>query len=450
MDEPLLKRIMPHSTVAEQSVISSMLMDKDAIGIASDMLTKDDFYTGQYGIMFQAITELDKENKPADIVQVQDKLKQMGAPEELSGIDFLREILNVVATSANIKGYAKIVKEKSVLRNMIKVAQKIENECYDCKDEVDNILADAEKDITAVKNSGTSEEITPISDVVIEALDRMDAASKAGGKITGIATGFKHLDYKTAGLQNSDFILVAARPSMGKTAFVLNIAQYVSVKNKTTTAIFSLEMSKVQLVNRLISMESKVDSKNIRTGSMSPAEWSSVSEGASRVGMSHLIIDDTPGISIGALRNKCRKFKRDNNLGLIIIDYIQLMTAGGRSESRQQEVSEISRALKGIARELNVPVIALSQLSRAVEARDNKRPMLSDLRESGAIEQDADVVMFIYRDEYYHKDNADNKGKAEIIIAKQRNGPTGTVDLAWIGDLTKFADLEVQYNHEEE
>ena len=269
-------------------------------------------------------------------------------------------------------------------------------------------------------------------------------------KIKGIATGFKHLDYKTAGLQNSDFILVAARPSMGKTAFVLNIAQYVSVKNKTTTAIFSLEMSKVQLVNRLISMESKVDSKNIRTGSMSPAEWSSVSEGASRVGMSHLIIDDTPGISIGALRNKCRKFKRDNNLGLIIIDYIQLMTAGGRSESRQQEVSEISRALKGIARELNVPVIALSQLSRAVEARDNKRPMLSDLRESGAIEQDADVVMFIYRDEYYHKDNADNKGKAEIIIAKQRNGPTGTIDLAWIGDLTKFADLEVQYNHEEE
>mgnify|MGYP000543251376 FL=1 len=234
--------------------------------------------------------------------------------------------------------------------------------------------------------------------------------------------------------------------------FLLKIRQqlHVAFKQNLPVAIFSLEMSKVQLVNRLISMESKVDSKNIRTGSMSPAEWSSVSEGASRVGMSHLIIDDTPGISIGALRNKCRKFKRDNNLGLIIIDYIQLMTAGGRSESRQQEVSEISRALKGIARELNVPVIALSQLSRAVEARDNKRPMLSDLRESGAIEQDADVVMFIYRDEYYHKDNADNKGKAEIIIAKQRNGPTGTIDLAWIGDLTKFADLEVQYNHEEE
>jgi replicative DNA helicase len=235
---------------------------------------------------------------------------------------------------------------------------------------------------------------------------------------------------------------------MGKTAFVLNIAQYVAVKNHTTTAIFSLEMSNVQLVNRLISMESKVDSKNIRTGNMSPSEWASVSEGASRVGMSSLIIDDTPGISIAELRSKCRKYKRDNNLGLIIIDYIQLMSGGKKSESRQQEVSEISRALKSVARELNVPVIALSQLSRAVESRDNKRPMLSDLRESGAIEQDADVVMFIYRDEYYNKDQSEEKGVAEIIIAKQRNGPTGTVKLAWIGDLTKFADLEVQYKEE--
>ena len=276
--------------------------------------------------------------------------------------------------------------------------------------------------------------------MVIEALDRMQAAAKAGGKITGIATGFADLDYKTAGLQNSDFILVAARPSMGKTAFVLNIAQYVSVKHDITTAIFSLEMSKVQLVNRIISMESKVDSKNIRTGNLSVAEWSNIAEGASAVGNSKLIIDDTPGISIGELRSKCRKLKRDNNLGLIMIDYIQLMSGGGKSESRQQEVSEISRALKGIARELNVPVIALSQLSRAVEGRPDKRPMLSDLRESGAIEQDADVVMFIYRDDYYKKDS-DRKGIAEIIIAKQRNGPTGTVELAWIPDLTKFASL---------
>lgn len=450
MDEALIKRVMPHSVEAEQSVIGSMLMDKDAIRVAADALTKDDFYTGQYGILFEAMVALDKENRPADIVQVQDKLKQMGAPAELAGIDFLRDILNTVPTSANIKHYTKIVKDKSILRKLIKTVQRIENNCYEGSKEIDDLLFEAEKTVTTVTQSGGSEEFTPISEVVMDALDRMEAAANAGGQITGIATGFKHLDYKTAGLQNSDFILVAARPSMGKTAFVLNIAQYVSVKNKTTTAIFSLEMSKVQLVNRLISMESKVDSKNIRTGNMSPAEWTSVSEGASRVGMSHLIIDDTPGISIGALRSKCRKFKRDHNLGLIIIDYIQLMTGGGRSESRQQEVSEISRALKGIARELNVPVIALSQLSRAVESRDNKRPMLSDLRESGAIEQDADVVMFIYRDEYYNRDNPDNKGKAEIIIAKQRNGPVGTVDLAWIGDLTKFADLEVQFKHEEE
>lgn len=289
--------------------------------------------------------------------------------------------------------------------------------------------------------SGSSEEIQPISEVVIEALDRMQAAAKAGGKITGIATGFTDLDYKMAGLQNSDLVLVAARPSMGKTAFVLNIAQYVSVKHNTTTAIFSLEMSKLQLVNRIISMESKVDSKNIRTGNLSPAEWSNIAEGASNVGMSHIIIEDTPGISVAELRSKCRKFKRDNNLGLIIIDYIQLMSGGGKSESRQQEVSEISRALKGVARELNVPVIALSQLSRSVESRPDKRPMLSDLRESGAIEQDADVVMFIYREDYYKKDT-DRPGVAEIIIAKQRNGPTGTVELGWIADLTKFVNLE--------
>ena len=450
MDEALIKRVMPHDAEAEKSVIGSMLMDKEAIRVAADALTRDDFYAGQYGILFEAMVELDKEGKPADIVQVQDKLKKMGAPEEIAGVDFLREILAYLPTSANIKHYTKLVKDNSILRKLIKTVQNIENDCYEGRKEIDNLLYEAEKNVCAVTQSGGSEEFTPISEVVMDALDKMEAAANAGGQITGIATGFKHLDYKTAGLQNSDFILVAARPSMGKTAFVLNIAQYVAVKNRTTTAIFSLEMSKVQLVNRLISLESKVDSKNIRTGNMSPAEWTSVSEGASRIGMSSLIIDDTPGISIAALRSKCRKFKRDHNLGLIIIDYIQLMTGGGRSESRQQEVSEISRALKGIARELNVPVIALSQLSRAVEARENKRPMLSDLRESGAIEQDADVVMFIYRDEYYNKDKPENKGKAEIIIAKQRNGPTGTVDLAWIGDLTKFADLEVQFKHEEE
>lgn len=442
MDEALVKRVMPHSVEAEQAVIGSMLMDKEAVAAASDMLIKDDFYTGQYGILFEAIAQLYAEGKPADLIQVQEKVKQNGAPPEISGMEFLRDILTSVPTSANIRHYAKIVKDKATMRRLIKAAQDIEESCYGGRDELESVLFNAEKNVNAITQTGGSGEFQPIGEVVIEALDRMQAASSAGGKITGIATGFTDLDYKMAGLQNSDLILIAARPSVGKTAFALNIAHNVSVRHDITTAIFSLEMSKLQLVNRIISMESKVDSKNIRTGNLSPSEWASIAEGASNVGMSGLIIDDTPGISIGELRGKCRKLKRDNNLGLIIIDYIQLMTGGGKSESRQQEVSEISRALKGIARELNVPVVALSQLSRAVESRPDKRPMLSDLRESGAIEQDADVVMFIYRDEYYNKDT-DRKGEAEIIIAKQRNGPTGTVNLAYIADFTKFANLEI-------
>lgn len=442
MDEALVKRIMPHSVEAEQAVIGSMLMDNEAVAAASDILIKEDFYTGQYGILFEAIAQLHAEGKPADLIQVQEKVKQNGAPPEISGMEFLRDILTSVPTSANIRHYAKIVKDKATMRRLIKAAQDIEESCYGGRDELEDVLFNAEKNVNAITQTGGSGEFQPIGEVVIEALDRMQAASSAGGKITGIATGFTDLDYKMAGLQNSDLILIAARPSVGKTAFALNIAHNVSVKHDITTAIFSLEMSKLQLVNRIISMESKVDSKNIRTGNLSPSEWASIAEGASNVGMSGLIIDDTPGISIGELRAKCRKLKRDNNLGLVIIDYIQLMTGGGKSESRQQEVSEISRALKGIARELNVPVIALSQLSRAVESRPDKRPMLSDLRESGAIEQDADVVMFIYRDEYYNKDT-DRKGEAEIIIAKQRNGPTGTVNLAYIADFTKFANLEI-------
>ena len=445
MDETLVKRVMPHNTSAEKAVIGSMLMDKDAVATAADMLLKEDFYSEQYGTLFEAIRSLYSEGKPADLVQVQDKLQQMGAPAEIFGIDFLRDILTSESTSANIKHYAEIVKNKSTLRRLIKAAQGIEEQCYRDEQDINDVLYSSEKNVCEITQAGGSAEFTPISEVVVDALDHIQAAANAGGKITGIATGFADLDYKMAGLQNSDLILVAARPSMGKTAFVLNIAQYVSVKHETTTAIFSLEMSKLQLMNRLIAMESKVDSKNIRTGSLSPAEWSSIAEGASNLGMSHLVIDDTPGISVPEFRSKCRKLKRDNNLGLIMIDYIQLMTLGGRSESRQQEVSEISRALKGVARELNVPVIALSQLSRAVEARPDKRPMLSDLRESGAIEQDADVVMFIYRDEYYNKDS-DRKGIAEVIIAKQRNGSTGTVELAWIPDLTKFANLEKIHN----
>lgn len=344
-----------------------------------------------------------------------------------------------------MKYYAQIVADKSMLRKLIKLNDEISNTCYAGKESLEAILETTEKSMFQLLQQRNTGEYVPIRQVVLNALDRIEKASKSKGTVTGIPTGFIDLDYKLSGLQPSDLILVAARPSMGKTAFVLNIAQYVAFKKDRATAIFSLEMSKEQLVNRLFSLESQVDAQALRTGNMKDSDWEKLIEGAGIIGKSKLIIDDTPGISVSELRSKCRKYKLEHGLDLIIIDYLQLMTGsvGKRSESRQQEISEISRSLKGLARELNVPVIALSQLSRAVESRPDKRPMLSDLRESGAIEQDADVVMFIYRDEYYNKDS-EYKKQAEIIIAKQRNGPVGTVHLAWLGEYTKFANLSRQ------
>lgn len=323
--------------------------------------------------------------------------------------------------------------------------EEIENMCYAGKEPLESIMEQTEKSMFQLLQRRTTGEYVPIKQVVLNALDRIEKASKSKGTVTGIPTGFIDLDYKLSGFQPSDFILIAARPSMGKTAFVLNIAQYMAFKKNKAVAIFSLEMSKEQLVNRLFSLESQVDAQSLRTGNMRDSDWEKLIEGAGVIGQSKLIIDDTPGISISELRSKCRKYKLEHGLDIIIIDYLQLMTGsvGKSSESRQQEVSDISRQLKGLARELNVPVVSLSQLSRAVESRPDKRPMLSDLRESGAIEQDADVVMFIYRDEYYNKDS-EFKKQAEIIIAKQRNGPVGTVNLAWLGEYTKFANLSRQ------
>ena len=331
------------------------------------------------------------------------------------------------------------------MRKMIKLNEEIENMCYAGKEPLESIMEQTEKSMFQLLQRRTTGEYVPIKQVVLNALDRIEKASKNKGTVTGIPTGFIDLDYKLSGLQPSDFILIAARPSMGKTAFVLNIAQYMAFKKNKAVAIFSLEMSKEQLVNRLFSLESQVDAQSLRTGNMKDSDWEKLIEGAGIIGQSKLIIDDTPGISISELRSKCRKYKLEHGLDIIIIDYLQLMTGsvGKSSESRQQEVSDISRQLKGLARELNVPVVSLSQLSRAVESRPDKRPMLSDLRESGAIEQDADVVMFIYRDEYYNKDS-EFKKQAEIIIAKQRNGPVGTVNLAWLGEYTKFANLSRQ------
>lgn len=445
MEEALIKRVMPHSIEAEQSVVGAMLMDKDAILTAAEIVSGQDFYQTAYGVIFDSMVEVFNEGKPVDLVTLQERLKEKDVPPEIASLEFVRDLVSAVPTSANVKYYAQIVADKSMLRKLIKLNDEISNTCYAGKESLETILETTEKSMFQLLQQRNTGEYVPIRQVVLNALDKIEKASKSKGTVTGIPTGFIDLDYKLSGLQPSDLILVAARPSMGKTAFVLNIAQYVAFKKDRATAIFSLEMSKEQLVNRLFSLESQVDAQALRTGNMKDSDWEKLIEGAGIIGKSKLIIDDTPGISVSELRSKCRKYKLEHGLDLIIIDYLQLMTGsvGKRSESRQQEISEISRSLKGLARELNVPVIALSQLSRAVESRPDKRPMLSDLRESGAIEQDADVVMFIYRDEYYNKDS-EYKKQAEIIIAKQRNGPVGTVHLAWLGEYTKFANLSRQ------
>ncbi|MBQ2089957.1 MAG: replicative DNA helicase [Lachnospiraceae bacterium] len=441
MEDRQMGRIMPNNLEAEQSVVGSMIADKEAITIAMEIVTKEDFYHQQYAALFDAITTLHDDGIDVDPVILKDKLQEMGVPPEVSSTEFIIDVVTSVPTTVNVASYANIVKDKAILRRIISTTQEIENNCYLGKDDVSTILDKTEKDIFKLTQHRSSGEYVPIKDVVMNSLKKIEMASKLKGTITGLPTGFTELDYKTAGLQPSDLILIAARPSMGKTAFVLYLAQYICFHENACAAVFSLEMSAEQLVNRMLALESGVEANKIRTGDLQEADWERLSFGAGVVGKSSLIIDDTPGISIGELRSKCRKYKMDHDLKIIIIDYIQLMTGTGHSESRQQEVSEISRSLKSLARELNVPVIALSQLSRAVEKRDDKRPMMSDLRESGGLEQDADVVMFIYREDYYDHDT-DRKNISEIIIAKQRNGPIGTVELAWIPELTKFGNLD--------
>ena len=443
MEEALVKRVLPHSVEAEQSVIGSMLMDKEAIIAASEIVTARDFYQQQYGIMFETMVELFNEGKPVDLVTLQDRLKEKDVPPEVSSLDFVRDIITTVPTSANVKSYANIVREKAVLRRLIKVNEEIANTCYAGKEPLEQILASTEKSVFDLLQSRSSGEFVPIRQVALNVLEKIEAASKTQGTVTGIPTGFIDLDYKTSGMQPSDFVLIAARPSMGKTAFVLNLVDHVAVRKGLPCMIFSLEMSKEQLVNRMLAMESNVDSQKLRTGNLTDSDWDAIVEGIGVIGNSKLVIDDTPGISITELRSKCRKMKLEQGLSMIIIDYLQLMSGSGgkSSESRQQEISEISRSLKALAREMNAPVVALSQLSRACETRTDHRPMLSDLRESGAIEQDADVVMFLYRDDYYNKDT-DMPNIAEVIIAKQRNGPIGTVNLLWQPEFTKFVNLE--------
>ncbi len=441
MDEDFIKKVPPHNLVAEQSVIGSMIMDKEAIIVAAEIVRKEDFYDQRYGVLFEAMLELHNEGSPTDLITLQNKLNEMDVPSNINSLEFIRDLVASVPTSANVRYYANIVKEKSVLRQMIRVTEGIANECYLDKSATGDILDKTEKEVFDILQKRNTGEVVSIKDVVVESLESIEAAARNKGTVTGVPTGFYDLDYKTAGLQPSDLVLIAARPSMGKTALVLNIAENVAIKENIPTVIFSLEMSKDQLVKRMMAMHSKINSQSLRTGDLTDDEWVELVNTSRTIGNSNLVIDDTAGISVSELRSKCRKLKLENNLGLVIIDYLQLMTGSKHAESRQQEISEISRSLKALAREIDAPVVALSQLSRAVEQRPDKRPMLSDLRESGAIEQDADIVMFIYRDDYYNHDSED-KGVSEIIIGKQRNGPTGTIKLGWQPEYTKFVNLE--------
>ncbi len=449
-EQQIKKRVMPYSLEAEQAVIGAMISDKDAIVTAMELLTAEDFYGKQNGIIFDAIVELyDRGNVP-DVIPLQNKLKEKGIPDEINNVEYLGGLV-ADTNSSLIRDFCNIVIEKSTLRKLIKINEEIANSCYEGKQDFKILLEQTEKKVFDLIQSRKMSTHMPIDEVVMQALARIEAASQSSGNVTGVPTGFLDLDYKLAGLHASNLVLIAARPAMGKTAFVLNIAEYVALRQNMAVAIFSLEMGEVELVNRLLSLESNVNSGNIRTGNLSDDEWEKLVRSAGEIGDSNLIIDAPPSLTVSELRSKCRKYKIEKDIKLIIIDYLQLMKGSNRaaSESRQQEISEISRSLKSLARELDIPIIALSQLSRAVEQRPDKRPMLSDLRESGAIEQDADVVMFIYRDDYYNKDSKE-RGIAEINIAKQRSGPTGVVKLAWLPDYTKFANLEKKYYNQEE
>ena len=443
MDESVIKRILPHNLTAEQSVIGSMLIDNETISIAAEILTAEDFYQHQYGLIFDAIVSLNNNNQSADVITVQNKLKESNVSPELYSIEFISNIVASVPTSANIRSYANIVYEKSILRKTIKASDSIANKCYQAAEPIEEIMDFAEKNIFKIsQESRRSGDFVKISDAVARTFQSIQEASKSKGNVTGIRTGFTELDFMTAGLQRSDLILIAARPAMGKTAFALSLVEYIAVKSKIPTAVFSLEMSDVQLIKRIMALDANVDLHAISVGDLNDKELLSVVESCQNIADSKLfLVDNVSGITLNDIVSKCRKLKLEEDLGLVIIDYLQLVQGNGRQESRQQEISNISRTLKALARELNIPIIALSQLNRGLESRDDKRPKLSDLRESGAIEQDADIVMFLYRDEVYNP-GEDNKGKSELITGKHRNGEIGTINLAWIGKYTKYANAE--------
>ena len=436
-----LGKIPPNDIEAEQAVIGSMLTDKEAVAAAIEVLKPEDFYRDDNRIIYEAILSLYSRSEPIDIITLKSELSSMGKFEAVGGLEYIAELPDKVPTTANVEQYIKIVEEKSVLRNLIKTANEIITLGYDQTQEVDGIIDNAEKKIFEVMQRKNQKGYTPIKDILVETFTELEQLYNQKQRVTGVPTGFTDLDFRTAGLHNSDLILVAARPAMGKSAFALNIATNAAVKAHIPVVIFSLEMSKEQMTSRILCSEAMVDSNKVRTGKIDDEEWAKLAAASGELSEANIYIDDTPGISIMEIRAKCRKMKLEKNIGLVVIDYLQLVQGSGkRGSSREQEIAEISRSLKILAKEINVPVIALSQLSRAPEQRPDHRPMLSDLRESGSIEQDADIVMFLYRDDYYNE-NSEKKNIAEVILAKHRSGSTGTVELLWLGNYTKFANI---------
>ena len=441
-----LGKVPPHDLEAEQAILGSMLTDKDAVISAIEVLKEEDFYREDNRAIYVAILNLYNRAEPIDIITVKAELEAMGKFEQVGGLEYLAELPEKVPTTANAMKYIKIVEEKSILRNLIKTANEIIELGYDPTEDVEDIMEGAEKKIFNIMQNKNQKGYTPIKDILVDSFTQLEELYNRKQHITGVPTGFTELDYKTAGFHGSDLILIAARPAMGKSAFALNIATNAAIKAKVPVAIFSLEMSKEQMVNRILCSEAMVDSNKVRTGKLEEDDWTKLAGAIGPLSEAEIYIDDTPGISVMEIRAKCRKLKLEKNIGMVVIDYLQLVQGSNkRNGSREQEISEISRSLKILAKEIGVPVVALSQLSRAVEQRPDHRPMLSDLRESGAIEQDADIVMFLYRDDYYNQDS-EKKDIAEVILAKHRGGSTGTVELLWLGSYTKFVNLERRFD----
>lgn len=438
-------RSLPQNIEAEQSVLGSMILDKTSIAEAAEILRGDDFYRENHKLIFNAVIDLYQRDIPVDMITLIEHLRSTEKLEGAGGITYITEICNSVPSTANLTSYTKIVQEKSILRRLIKSSTEIIEESYNQQDNVPKVLDSAEKRIFDIAQNTVSSDFESLSTVLERGFLEIERLYNNKGEVTGVPSGFPELDGKTSGFQKGDMILIAARPSMGKTTFALNLAEYAALRASKSIVVFSLEMSKEQLAYKLLCSEANVDMLKLRTGNLEDSDWDNIARASGPLAEAKIYIDDTAGISVMEMRSKCRRIKIEHGIDMIIIDYLQLMSGSG--ESRQQEVSEISRSIKALAKEMQCPVIALSQLSRAPEQRTDHRPMLSDLRESGSIEQDADLVMFLYRDEYYNKETED-KNVAECIIAKQRNGPTGTVKLAWLGQFSKFGRLDIIHREE--